>query len=400
VQPLTAAPRQNLTDDQVTALLTAPDVHIDYGVELLNASLAVVADISADVVSWVVHHDNLANVHGTLDLTISRALAWGYDRVRPYMLLTSSTGGPFTYSDTYSTTYTDIYGEVKSTPVAARFNQGVYLLTTPDTQLSETPVTYTATGYDQLHLLQAPIGDSYFVAAGSNVLAAVKAALTAAGVVAPVNLDSSSDTAVLASNLVFPLTSSTVPTWIQVVNTLLAAIYYRGIWCDWDGVFRSNPYVNPADRAIEFTFPVGDLLVGVVAADRTVTNDVWGAPNRWIGIQNGLTVAPAEGVGKYTTDNTSTGLSSQTSVGRIIPDVQYYDAVNQASLVSQVNAVKAADMRSTEVITAKLGPFPVLWHADVVAWQDTALGGGRTAIARSWSLPCDGSDGDLILETI
>lgn len=376
MQPLTAAPRDSLTAAQVSTLLTAPALQVDYGCDLLDANLALVADISADVSGGIVHRDNYAVVHGNVDLTISRTLAWGRDRIRPFMVLSA--------------------GEV-----TARFNLGVYLLTTPALPLAESPATFAVTGYDQLHLLQDNIGDSYSVAANTNVLTAVKAALTAAGITAPVLLDSTSAAAVLLSPLTFPLTSSKNPVWLEVVNGLLATISYQGIWCDWDGAFRSGPYLTPDTRPPEWVFNVGDLSVGVVAVARSVTNDVWGVPNWWRFVRNGLTAAPAEGSGQYTVQNTSTGPSSQVSVGRVVhAPVTYLDAVDQASLQAQGDALVATAMRSSEVITAKLSPFPLAWHFDVSTYSDAQLGADRKAQCRSWSLPLDGSDTDYILESV
>lgn len=376
MQPLTIAPRDGLTAAQVTGILTAPALSVDYGCELLDASLKVVSDISADVAGGTVHRDNYAAVHGTVDLTISRSLAWGRDRVRPYMVL--SAGG-----------------------VKARFNLGVYLLSTPACALQENPITYAVTGYDQIHLLQDNVGDSYSVAAGANVLAAVQAVMTGAGITAPVLLDSSASASVLQTPLTFPLTTSSSPTWLQVINALLAAISYQGIWCDWDGAFRSGPYVVPSLRSPEYVFAVGDLRVGVVAAARTVTNDLWGVPNWWRFVRNGLTTPPVESAGQYTVQNVSTGPSSQTSIGRTVhAPVVYLDAVDQASLQAQGDALVATAMRASEVITAKLSPFPIAWHWDISTYSDAVLGDDRKAQCRSWALPLDGSDMDYTIESV
>lgn len=389
MQNLTAPPRDAFTAAQVTALLVAPDLSVGFGCELLSPSLALVEDISADVSGGSVKRDNLANAHGTCDLSISRVLAWGRDRVRPFMLLSSATAGV----------------------TSARFNLGVYLpTTTPDTPLGESPITYKVTGFDQLHLLQDNIGDSYPVAAGTVVLTEVRAALIAAGITAPVLLDSSGINSVLATDLPFPLTSSESPTWIKVINDLLAAISYRGIWCDENGAFRSEPLVNPAQRPSEWTFKVGDLLTGVVSADRNVVADLWNAPNWWRFVANGLTVEPVEIVtypsmssnnGQYTVENLTTGPSSQASVGRVIhAPVVFLDAVDDTSLKAQGDALVAAAQRTTEVISLKLSPFPIAGHFDVVTYSDVALGADRKAQCRSWDLPLDGSDATYILETI
>jgi len=378
MQPLTASPRGAWTAAQVTALLVAPDLQVDFGVELLDADLTVIEDISADVSGGAVSRDNLADVHGTVELTISRELAWGRDRVRPYMVQSSATAGV----------------------TGCRFNQGVFLLTTPDRPLDQLPVTYSVTGYDQLHLLQDNIGDSYSVASGVNVLAAVTAVLTAAGITAPILLDTSASAKTLAKTRTWPQTSSESPTWIEVANKLLSSIGYRGLWCDWNGAFRSEPYVAPASRPSEWTFDVGDLRVGIVAANRSVSADVWGVPNWWRFIRNQDTT-PVEGSGRYTTENLSTGPSSQASVGRIVrAPVTYLDATSQADLVTQGDKVKAAAMSVPEIITARLSPFPIAWHFDRCTYSDAALGTDRQAQCRSWSLPLTGEDMDYVLESV
>jgi hypothetical protein len=381
VQSLTAPPRTAYSAAQITALLVAPDLEVDFGVERLSPTLALLEDISADVSGGTVRHDNLANTHGTIEgLTISRALAWGVDRLRPYMLLSSPSVG--------------VSG--------VRFNQGVFIPTTsPDLTLGETPQSYTVTGFDQLVLLLDNVGDSYSVAAGVNVLVAVRAVLTAAGIVAPVLLDSSGSAKTLATVMTWVQSSSESATWLRICNELLAAIGYRGIWCDQDGAFCSSPYVLPADRPSEWRFDVGSLTVGMVAEARTVTSDVWGQPNRWRFVRNDLTTAPTEGAGRYTTDNTVTGPSSQAALGHIArAPVQYLDATSQADLVVQGNRIKAAAMATNEVVSAKVSPFPIAWHADRVTYADPALGVDREAQCRSWSLPLDGSDGDYVMESI
>ncbi len=371
MQPLAAPPRDGFTAAQVTAALVAPDPIFSFGVELLDASLTVVSDITADMAGGTVHRNNTAAVHGTVDLSISRELAWGRDRVRPYMLVSSASAG--------------VSG--------CRFNLGVYLLTTPVTPLAETPVTYTVTGFDQLYLLQSYVGDSYALAAGAPVLSSVRAALTAAGITAPVVLDTTAASAVLAAPMTFPMTSSGSASWLTIVNRLLKAIVYRPIWVDENGTFRSDPYIDPADRPEEWVFSVGDPTSGIVADDRKVESDVWSAPNWWRVVRNGLTVAPVEGTGQYTTENLATGPSSQASIGRLVPaQVAFLDAVDQPSLVAQGDALKAAAMRTTETITAQISPFPLAWHEDIAAYSDPGPGLDRKVMCRSWDLPLDGSD--------
>lgn len=148
MQPLTAPPREHLTEHQVRDLLTGDQVTVSTGLELLDSQNRFVADISADLaVGGKVAHDGRAVVHGTCSLDIQRPLAWGRDRVLVYMTLSNAA-------------------------VSARFNLGVYVLTTPQDKRGETPSTFNVQGYDLLQPLLDPIGDTYVVIpeAGADVV--------------------------------------------------------------------------------------------------------------------------------------------------------------------------------------------------------------------------------------
>ena len=222
MQALTAAPRGAFTAAQVTALLLAPAITVSAGLERLNASLVVQEDISDDLMGGQVERVMNATVHGTCKLDISRALAWGLDLVRPYMTLTDG-------------------------KITARFNLGVFSLTTPERAVAWTPETYACSGFDRLYLLHRPVGDSYAVTAGTGYLAAVRSAVTAAGL-SGVNLDGTAEAKTLPSDMTWPLVKSTATTtststgssasstatgattWLNIVNELLGAISYRGLW--------------------------------------------------------------------------------------------------------------------------------------------------------------------------
>ncbi|MDN4174739.1 hypothetical protein QWY28_17390 [Nocardioides sp. SOB77] len=138
MKPLVAPPRDHLDIADVRRLLTADAVTITSGLELLDTSNQVIGDISDDLVGGSVSWDNRAAVHGTCRLSIQRELAWGRDRVRPYMTLDDGRTN-------------------------ARFNLGVFVLMTPDEERGEEPITYEVTGYDLLSLLQTGPADTYVV---------------------------------------------------------------------------------------------------------------------------------------------------------------------------------------------------------------------------------------------
>jgi len=378
MQPLTAPPRDDLTADQVKALLTGPRMQVSSGLELLDASLNLVEDISADMQSWTVKRSMTPDVvvHGQLDLTISRELAWGRDRVRPFMTLSNA-------------------------GVSARFNLGVYMATsTPTNDAGETPRTWKVSCSDQLYLLQNYVEDSYQFDSGTVVLDAIRDLLTDAGWTAPVLLDSTAAGKTLDSPMSFLVTESDTPTFIAILNSLLAAIAYQAAWCDWDGALRSGPIVAPENRPSEWDFLVGDIRRGVVSGDRNSAAELWNAPNYRKFVRKGLTTAPADGSGSTVRENEDVGLSSQASVERVVrAPVQFVDAVDQDALEAQADAIQAAGLRATETLTAKTSPFPLAWHLDVVTWQDAVLG-NRKAQSTQLQLDSKGSDMTYVLQSV
>lgn len=94
MQGYTDPPRDGLTVDQVRWLLAhGPQVTVDQGCDLLDANNNVIADISADmVVGGEITGDNTVtgeSIAGKCQISLMRELAWGRDRVRPWVSLTN-----------------------------------------------------------------------------------------------------------------------------------------------------------------------------------------------------------------------------------------------------------------------------------------------------------------------
>lgn len=372
-----ALARDGLTAAQVEAILRSTYLHVSYGCELLTPTLQVVEDMSADFGGGTVTRTMDATIHGTAQVKMSRELVWGVDLIRPYMTVTDEQAN-----------------------TAARFNVGVFCLVTPDEDRGETPGTYNVQGYDRLYLLNRPIGDTYTVAAGVGYLAAVAAVIAAAGLTG-VLLDTTAAAKTLPAPMTWPLirdpnsTSSTDnsnATWLRVVNDLLAAVNYRGMWCDENGFYRSAPYVNPRDRAPEFTFDSGTRTV--LGSKFTITKDVWSAPNRWVFIQQNRDAslpAPVEGAGRYTVNNVAEGPTSQLARGLVWTSVVPLDAADQVTLVAQGDQRVAADMAVSETRKVTTSPFPAAGHADVAIHDDPELGAVKVQ-ALDWQLDLGGAD--------
>lgn len=518
MQPLTAPPREHLTEQQVKDLITGDEVTIEAGLELLDSRNRYVDDISADLAGGRVFYEGRDTVPGKCSLQIQRPLAWGRDRVRVYMTLSNAA-------------------------VSARFNLGVYVLTTPKTPRGETPATFDVQGYDLTQVLLDPIGDTYVVlpeegtdlvtdpsfeagitgwesnaafgaytpatldwstshavdgthtmqitwptgaaswansfsdefivgktykfvvdfyvgltdpdeyridiafvdgspwftatkgamnhiewlwvatqssgfyglathdstsgqqtwvdkfsvvGQSTTCLDAVRAVIETAGGGAPFLVDGTQQVAVLPGPMVWALTETDQSTWLDVCNDLLEAVGYGRLWVDQDGNYRSEPFVPPEQRPVDWVHDVGDERASLVGADGDSEQDVWDKANRWVGVRRGMAVQPVEGDGIYTVDNAATGPSSIASLGKVRKKVMYVDAVDQAALVAQVERAKAEDMAATRTITLSVDPLPISGHLDVVRYVD----GDDAAVAEvvSWELQLDGSPGRTVLE--
>lgn len=341
-----------LTPAQI-ALINSPQQLIKVGLDLLDSNDMVAADLSADFArEGTVSHQNYANIHGTLSgLRIARSLNWGVDRVRPYMTIDDG---------------------IRS----SRFNLGVYIVTTPSQAIGTTIPDYSVTAYDKLYLLNAELGDSYWVDSGTSYLSAVQAALTSSGTGLTATLEGGS-TAVLSTPMVWALDGDKPVTWLQVINDLLGAIGYQGLWSDNDGKLRSGPYQTLASRGPEWAFNVADAATSIVYQDRTVETDAFRTYNWWRYIRKGYALPVSEANGQYTVD--------RSNGARKLKKVRTIDAADQQSLIALAERDIEADMLRTRTVKIKTGALPALGHFDVFTYNDPDIGSYK-AMARSWSL--------------
>lgn len=383
MQPLTAAPRDGFTVAQVTDLLTGPAVSVDFGAERLAGDLSVVADISADLAGGEVARSCYATIHGTCDLQLSAELAWGVDLVRPYMTLSDGT-------------------------VEARWNLGVYCLTTPDRNVGESPMTWVVQGYDRLMLLSRQVGADYAVASGTTYRQALLDVFASAGLTgvlidgaaADDTLPAAKSWPLVAADQADPDQTDTPVTWLRIVNDLLRAINFRAVWCDANGLFRCEAYQEPAVRAPEFSFDTAGHST-IVAEDRTESQDVWSTPNRWVfRWSNGGT--GVEGDGIYTvllSDLYPDHPLTAANRGLTWSSVVDYEAASQAKLVALGDRRVAGDLRVARRVSARTGPFPGAGHFDVYRLVDAEMG-TRKVQASSWRMPLDGGDVEWDWEVI
>lgn len=391
MQGLLDSPRQAFAaQDVLNGLGWAPVVAYDAGYELLDGNDNPVYDLSDYLTraGSYVERDCNAAVHGSCLLNTEYPHNWGVDRVKIYYLIACDS--------------------VPLGPI--RFDLGIFTLTAPGQQLGTDAPLYPATGYDKLYLLNTPIGDAYNIATGAAVLATARSIILSVTGSSHIIADGVKEAATVADpGLTWSVDDAGSVTWLQVVNALLDLVGYRPLWCDQNGYYRSELYVDPATRPAEAIFGAGDTALSryldplwrshVVVTDgnRSINRSAWNQPNWWRFIQAGLSFQPTEGAGQYTVQNLTAGPTGQQSAGRVVKaPVQSLQATGQADLQAQGDLIVARQIATAETLPFSTAPWPLAGHFDVMTFADPTLPGQETrrVVAQTWRLPLDGKDMD------
>jgi hypothetical protein len=367
MQPFVIPPRETLDDDTIVRLLRdSPGVVVGNGCEFIDQDLNIIEDITVDFVGGSVSRNSYNNIHATASLSVARELPFGWAILRPYMTITDGV-------DT------------------AKFRLGAYVTDTPERQLEEFPVIYQTTCTDILSLLDDQVGDSYAVATGAVYLTEIETILRSKGFSQFV-IDPAAIAKTTPTPRVWAFDQNM--TWLTIVNDLLAAIGYQGVWSDWDGRLRLHQYETPSTRSSEWTYDTEELT-SMLGTKRSTHRDFAKAPNRWIFVrQNNVDdTQPIEGNGIYIYNNIRDGDTSQEArMGRVITKKVMIDAADQASLEAAAQITIDADQSIPVKVSATTNPNPLHWHFDVITIDDPAQGPVRRALATEWTLPLDGSE--------
>lgn len=366
----------DLTPAEAVALIEADHIHVDAACDLLDADDALILDISDDLVTGSVQLAVDRTLHRTARLEISRELQWGWQRLRPWLLLSSD-------------------GETWH-----RWPLGVFLISTPERRIDSTPAVWTVDCFDKLDVLVNPHVD-YSLASGELILEAVEDLITGAGE-SNHGLDQAAAATTTPADRVFPMSENM--TTLEICNTLLASLAYEPLWVDRNGVFRSSPQREPADRPTVWSYSTASSAT-TVAQQRSVVADFYKAANQVIGVNTdggALTYIPTEGDGIYTASNLTDGPTSVAGRGgRTIRKVFSEFYANQAALVTAVSLVLAEEKRVDTLVSMSVSPNPVHGMHDIVSLTDPdASIDGRFAVT-GWSIPLDGrSDMKLTLRGV
>lgn len=388
---------QPLTNSQDLLLRRSSVLQVAYGARVMTCNTGSLRS-GQDLASFMtggssVTSDVTSDIHRsavlTFDSGVLGALDYLSEFVQPYMTVSNPDTG-----------------------VSLTVNLGVYVLQTPPIDLSMLPSQIQFQGYDLLTLLNVPVGDSYEVPLGTDPAdAAVDAIQTAL----PWASVQSATSGVLTTQVFsFPFDQSNDFTWLDIVNTLLAAAGCLPVWVDWNGVFQVGTRAIPTSATFvpEAVFDLGDEH-NMLAEGRQVIQDLYDVPNKWIFVMQNLQSAPVEGSTQYTVTDNSSSPTSIPSRGRTVVKIVSVatataDVTSYPQLVAAGTQQVLTDLAPTETYTFDCSLYPVLWHYDFLRIQDPSLAvvqpaksSTRAGVVSQWTLALDGtSDQSVTFQTL
>jgi hypothetical protein len=264
------------------------------------------------------------------------------------------------------------------------FAQGVFVIPTarPSSNAGGT-VTYQLDGFDLNHLLgDTVIKNRYYLAAGTNYVTAIKAALAVAGIT---SINITANTAVLSTSQEWEPGTSIY----QIVDELCAAIGYVHYF-DENGSFVALAWVNPQEQSPIFSFKTNKL--SLVEPEANLELDAYGVPNIVV-----LIVSEPELTSPLRSERSNNNVDSPTSIPsrgreivRVIKDVQAPDQTTLDQIATQTLFELSQIYESVELnvgivpfmghgdsIDLEFDPFRLRARYEVLSWEVEMAPGGK-----------------------
>lgn len=260
---------------------------------------------------------------------------------------------------------------------------GVFVLAAPATAYSESATSRGVALIDKLTVIADDrLRQTLQVAAGANIVQAVVGQIQAAGETRIAATDSS---AVLTNAMTWdPGTPR-----LKVVNDLLAAANYAKLWTDRYGLFRVEPYVEPASRPVAWEFEEGAASIHSPRWEHELA--LWEASNFVM-----LTSQATAGGAVFTAtavDENPASPTSTVSMGRVLNPiiVENVEASSQADLETQAVRMLLDASNVVGKLRVSHAAVPV-WYGEAVRFSSQ----GVDTVATVARMSLDLSPGALV----
>lgn len=258
---------------------------------------------------------------------------------------------------------------------------GVYVMAAPSESHTGTGITRDITLIDKLTVVKDnPITRTFQVPKGANIVANAAARLA---VINETRVSVTESSKTLTNAMTWdPGTSR-----LKVINDLLAAAGYAGLWVDRYGQYRIEPYVEPAQRAVVWEFDEGEASIHSPTWTHTVAT--WDASNTVM-----LTSQPNDAGTVYTAtaiDDNPKSPTSTVSMGRTLNPIveENVEASSQADLAQRATRMLLESSNVAGRIQVTHAAVPV-WFGEVVRF------GPRDTLASIARMSLDLKPGSLV----
>ena len=343
--------------------------------------------------------DTANPIQRTAKFTLYAELDWLKDQIKPVLLLRmeddESGGAVFimpwdTFEalslswdawDALGVTWDDIdngyYTTGERTERWIDFPLGVFIPSTPTRNSEGSATSWDVEAYDRTVILREDcLTGNQFFAAGTPYLSAVSTLLQSAGIS---NFLGDSSSAELPADREFEFGESK----LDIINTLLSEIGFNPIFCDADGNFVLEQYIEPTAAEPDYSYAADDL--SVIARDTSSEMDTYNIPNVFVAVCSNPDL-DEDYRSVWVNGNPASRLSTMQRGRSIVSEIYMPDAIaSQEALDTYIERIgREATLRGYEVVTFSTALMPIHGSGDILNITHPDVAG--TFAETSWSM--------------
>lgn len=258
----------------------------------------------------------------------------------------------------------------------AEWPQGIFLLSSPNREITPTVTTRAIEAYDQTVILKDDkVADRYTVASGTNVIDAVRTILEGVGITR-FSLVGTTESLPEARDW-DPGTEK-----LAIINDLLDSIGYRSLYFSASGSAVAQPYERPDTRPIGYTYATD--RESLTSPEATHELDLFGVPNEWV---IGVSEPERTPLRAYYLNDNPDSPTSTVNRGRTITDFrQEQEATSQAALDAKVERLAFEASQVYEAVDFSTALMPHHEDSELIELDYWRVGKKARYVEHTWSM--------------